>query len=327
MKKLAFLLTLFVFCLTANSPSSQGLTTAAGQTPAVSPAPPSATPGASIQAPSPVPTPVSIVWLSDTQDMAYAWPGSLLKMGQWINQTKGQHNTVYVVQTGDAVENGYSPAQWQAVDAALDAFSGIPYFAVAGNHEIGIRQRDYTAFLSRPYIKNIPASQKFQDGRAAYVRFSAGGIHFLVAGAGWGAEAEAADWLDQVLRQYPKDTAILLFHSFMDPKGDPTVPGKKLIPWIVEKNPNVCMVLSGHMPGRFTKRLSLDSNSDGTPDHPVIFSMYDYSQAGARNGQMRVLTFDPIQRSITLITYSPITDTFYRDGSGPEKTLFFPRAF
>lgn len=248
-------------------------------------------------------------------------------MGRWVHDQQQNRAIVQVVQTGDAVESGYSPAQWQAVDDCLDAMGDMPYFAVAGNHEIGIRQKDYAAFLERPYIKALPENQKYLDGKAAYTRFSAGGVNMLIAGAGWGVEIEAVQWLDGILKQYPEDVAILLFHSFMDPGGYPTVPGKKLIPLLVAPNPNVRMVLSGHIPGRHTKVETFDSDGNGTMDHSVIFSMYDYTAIGARNGQLRIWTFDPVKRDVTMETYSPVTDAYYRDNGSTEIKQVFEQAF
>lgn len=80
----------------------------------------------------------TIVWVSDTQDMAYRNRRDVLeKMGQWIIRNRDALRIRYVVQTGDAVDNGASPWQWEAYDFLLRPFQGkIPYIAAAGNHEV-----------------------------------------------------------------------------------------------------------------------------------------------------------------------------------------------
>ncbi|MEZ4508784.1 MAG: hypothetical protein R2881_03800 [Eubacteriales bacterium] len=67
----------------------------------------------------------TIVWVSDTQDMAYRNRRDVLeKMGQWIMRNRDPLRIRYVVQTGDAVDNGASPWQWEAYDFLLRPFRG-----------------------------------------------------------------------------------------------------------------------------------------------------------------------------------------------------------
>ena len=79
----------------------------------------------------------SIVWLSDTQDMSFhKYNGAMSKMGKWIAENRERLDIRYIVQTGDAVENGAAPKQWQEFDTMYYHFKDdIPYIGVAGNHE------------------------------------------------------------------------------------------------------------------------------------------------------------------------------------------------
>ncbi len=262
---------------------------------------------------TPAPTPFCVLWLSDTQLMAYKYPSALSAMGEWIAANRMERNIVQAVQTGDAVEHGANNAQWAAVDRCLNAFrSDIPYFAIAGNHELGVREKDYAWFLDRPYIRALPTGQAFEDGKAAYSTFHAGGRDFLVLGAGWNAELAAVDWMNGVLAAHRNHIAILLFHGFMDRQGELTRIGRQLYPAVIEPNPNVRMVLCGHIPGHYSRTDTLDDDGDGAPERKVHIMLFNFQHYTDRCGQLRLLTFDPSAGSVAVETYSPVTDAQYR---------------
>jgi len=55
----------------------------------------------------------------------YNYPGALEKMGQWIADEKNSRNIRYVVQTGDAVDEGWIPKQWKNFDQLYNGFKYI----------------------------------------------------------------------------------------------------------------------------------------------------------------------------------------------------------
>ncbi len=266
--------------------------------------------------PTPVPTPFSIVWLSDTQSISYHnYCYALRDMGRWIADERDERNILYVVQTGDAVENGFSDWQWENFDQCYNEFKDkVPFLAIAGNHEIGIRQHDYAGYLKRPYVSGIPSKNAFQQGRAAYATFRAGGIDFLILGAGWEAEEDATEWMNQVLKTHPDSVAILLFHSYINSGGKYSIIGKQMFEQVVKPNPNVRFVLCGHVLGTGVRFDDIDDDGDGVPDRRVTDMMYNYQHMEEDCGQLRLLTFDPLARSLDVLTYSPFKHRFYIDG-------------
>lgn len=272
-------------------------------TPLVTPAP----------TPTPEPTPFSILWLSDTQTMAYAYPDALLRMGEWIAQNRVLRNIVFAVQTGDAVEHGANDAQWAAFDGCYEQFrQEIPLLAIAGNHDIGVREKDYAFFLRRPYLGALPQEQTFAGGKGVYQTLYAGGLKLLILGAGWDAELAAVDWMNEVLAKYRDHRAVLLFHGFMGRDGHFTQIGQKLYTAVVAPNPNVRMVLCGHIPGHFSRTEAFDDDGDGTPDRSVHMMLYNFQDIGLRCGQLRLLTIEPQTGDVRVETYSPVTDVQYR---------------
>lgn len=260
--------------------------------------------------------PFSIIWLADTQTIAYhSYNDVFDAMGKWIREQQEPYNVQYIVQTGDLVDNGYVPKQWENFKIMSSQFFGaIPYLPIAGNHDLGVKWERYTAYLDSPYVKAIPKDHTFKQGQAVYAEFRAGGQDFLIVGAGWNADVASVVWINDVLRSHPNHVAILLFHSYITEKGDLSYQGVHLRDLVVAKNPNVRLVLSGHLRGNGYLLDEFDDNHDGIMDRSVNAMLYNYQGYTHNNsGQIRMLTFDPKTRSIRVFTYSPYTDRYYQD--------------
>ena len=261
-------------------------------------------------------TTFSIVWLSDTQNMVYHdFPTSLASMGEWIVDNERKENIKLVVQTGDEVDNGWCEWQWKNFDQLYSPFRGkLPYVFVAGNHELGVKLQMWDAYLARDFVSAIPRVNTYERGKAVYATFEAGGEKFIIVGAGFDAELEAADWMNSVLKYHSDYTAILIFHGYLKAKGEYLNIGAKLFERVVKPNPNVKLVLCGHCTGNTSYRAEeIDDNGDGTPDRTVHAMMYCYQDWAQDCGQMRLLTFDTATRSLAVNTFSPYTGKTYRD--------------
>lgn len=266
--------------------------------------------------PLPEETTFSIAWISDTQNMVFHdFPGALESMGEWIVHYKNAENIKYVVQTGDAVDNGFCEWQWVNYHKLYDQFAGkIPYFVIAGNHELHVKLERWDAYLARPEVSSIPRVNSYERGKAVYATFEACGEKFLLIGAGYGAELESVDWMNSVLKYHRDYTAILLFHGYLKAHGEYLNVGAKLYELVVKPNPNVRLVLCGHCTGNTSYRLEeIDDDGDGTPDRTVNALMHNYQDWAQDCGQLRLLTFDTTTRSLTVKTFSPHTGKTYRD--------------
>ncbi|MPN41114.1 hypothetical protein SDC9_188656 [bioreactor metagenome] len=82
---------------------------------------------------------------------------------------------------------------------------------------------------------------------------------------------------------------------------------------IVLPNPNVRLVLCGHVLGVSSRIDSIDDDLDGEADRTVAQLMYNYQNRKTDCGQLRILEFNTEDRSIMITTYSPVTDRYYRD--------------
>jgi len=271
----------------------------------------------------------TIVWISDTQAIAYYdYPGAFESMGNWIMDNRD--GVEYIIQTGDAVDNGFHPWQWRNYYQLYDQFAGqIPYIAVAGNHELGVKRQEWDAYLALPEVQAIPKENKFAGGKAVYATFEHGGEKFIIAGIGYGATDECTDWINQVLADHSDHTAILIFHSYLRNAEEYMPVGKEIFENIVKPNPNVKLVLSGHVSkgGNAFRQEQLDDNGDGTPDRTVTAMMYNYQSWSENCGQLRTLEFNLATRGITVHTFSPVTGKEFNDVTFGTATFTIHNAF
>lgn len=302
-----------------------------------SPTPPAATPAPS-QTPEPPAEPTvepfaeefSIIWLSDTQTIAYFKDNKVFRaMGEWIMAQQEPLDIRYIVQTGDMVDNGFRQDQWDSFNVMFDQFYGkIPYLPIAGNHDIGVKAQDYRVYTALPFVDSIPAEQSFRGGQAVYATFQAGGEDFIIIGAGWGADVSSALWINGVLRAHPDHIAILLVHSYLNSKDRLSYQGDEVRDLIIAKNPNIRLVLAGHIRGSGYRMEEFDDDGDGTMDrtvHAMLYNYQEYPRYGC--GQLRILTFDTTTRNIHVTTYSPYTDRYYSDRHFKAKEFDLPDAF
>lgn len=270
----------------------------------------------------------SIIWLSDTQSMAYSNPDALAIMGEWIRSTYQEHRVQLVIQTGDAVDNGFKPEQWKNFDLCYMQFSDVlPYFAIAGNHDLGVKRQDYAAYLARENVRAIPRAYSFEGGKGAYRILHIEGVKFLFLGLGWGAEEQAVDWANATLRLHTDAVAILLLHSYIKADGSYTRIGKAMYDKVVSQNTNVRLVLSGHVRGTGALVEEIDDDADGVADRCVTAMIYNYQHFDENCGQIRMLTFDLDQRSLEVQTFSPYTNRFYPDDYFQCATFMIEQAF
>ena len=79
------------------------------------------------------------------------------------------------------------------------------------------------------------------------------------------------------------------------------VPVKLDVNWR-SPNPNVRLVLCGHVCGTGYRAEDIDDTGDGVPDRRVNAMLYNYQHYELESGQIRLLTFDPVSHGLTVMT-------------------------
>ena len=255
--------------------------------------------------PTPVPARFSLAWIPDTQKLSVRSPELLTELGREIAAHRESDAIVGVLHTGDIVDNGWKAWQWDNFDRCLNELNeaGLPFYPVAGNHDLGVERLRYDAYLKRPFLKTLPEAQTFAGGKLYYLVLNEGGVSLLLLGIGWdGArEEEELRWVKDVLESHAELPCILLTHAYAAYPGERLSYCRYLEQEIVSKYANIRIVLCGHMRGFFSDVQTFDDDGDGEAERTVNVLMLD-NQDGAF--LWRVLTFDPATRALTVRTHA-----------------------
>ena len=286
------------------------------------PVPPTLPPTA---VPTPAPTaepgktePFSLIWFSDTQYYAYKRPEIFLSMADWALRIRSDYNAAAVVCTGDIVYNRNSTRHGTNAEAAIDRIrESMPFYCVAGNHDVGADTVDYSTYRQYDFCTTPEAMEFYDDGRCWVLPMREYGI--LLCGIGWQNDAMYADWLNERIDTYRELPAVLLVHSFLNDDGSLSVNGKRVEKEILRRSPSVRLVLCGHNDG--SARWSKTYDDDHTVN-AVMYNFQDDKKYGL--GYARILMFNPKTRNIAITTYSPFLNdyNYYKDTSRDTFTLY-----
>lgn len=189
----------------------------------------------------------------------------------------------------------------------------VPFISIAGNHDIGSTKLDYGAYLGRDFATSLPDQQLYGGGKGCYTTLSAGGCSFVFVGLGFDVCDEAAlSWARSVFDAYPDYVGVFFTHAYLG-VSDIGVYGRIYEKHIVKECPNVRLVLNGHFSGFFRQYAHFDDDGDGEAERTVCATLFNCQGRGAKDGYLRILSFDPIARSIFVETYSPFADDHVTD--------------
>ena len=229
------------------------------------------------------------------------------------------------VHTGDVVD-GWSKLMFDnASEALVPLFSEMPSIVVSGNHDIG-KEDNHAMFQKQPYVQaSQTEGQVFEDGLASYSVFEAGGEQFLFFGIGFRVyiNNKLKRWIKTVSDEYPDATVFYVLHSGIDVDLRFSGQAKELFHSVVTENPHAHFLLCGHNHGVAIRTDFLDDDGDGTGERPFTSMMFNYQDDTEEGlGYMRILTFDPMARTVTVSTYSPWYDSYEYPGAEPGDDAF-----
>ncbi|MBS5911805.1 MAG: S-layer homology domain-containing protein [Paenibacillus macerans] len=273
----------------------------------------------------------SFIWMSDTQYYAQDYPYIYQKNVQWIAENKDKLKLKYVIHTGDVVDKADQEYQWIEADKDMKVLenANIPYGVLAGNHDVGHQNNDYsqfTKYFGDWRFQDSPVfAGSYENNRGHYDLVSANGNDFIIVYMGWGLGDKEIEWMNQVVSMYPERKAILCLHEYLLVSGNRAPIAEKIFEKVVKPNKNVIAALSGHYHDAELKLDALDDNGDGIPDRNVYQMLADYQGAPEGGlGYIRLMQFDMANNKLHIKTYSPYLDdyNFYDPAEYPGKDEF-----
>lgn len=266
----------------------------------------------------------TVVLLPDTQNYSEKYPETYVSQTLWIRERVKDDNIKFAIHLGDIVQTSTQKPEWENANRAMRLLDGVvPYSMVPGNHDMIVNGRDST--LYNEYFS--PA--RFADcawygghmGDANdnnYCFFEASGMKFMVVSLEFAPRDEALEWAASVAKRHPNHRVIVATHCYMRPKGRDTGcaasykvagnSGEDMWQKLVRKQPNIFLVVSGHVLG---VGLQTSINDDGGK---VLEMLTDYQGLpNGGDGWLRSLQFVPGENKIHVKTYSPVLDKYNKD--------------
>jgi hypothetical protein len=283
---------------------------------------------ASVEAPKPF----TLVVVPDTQVQVYKWPDDYYKQMKWIADNVQSLGIQYVIHVGDIIEGcvyGLSEAQiedqWKRAKKGTDFLEGkVPYIMTIGNHDFdgwgtpcdpsntdfgaGITKTNRVATkFNKYYPRSLFASRPTFGGTFpddlndnSFHVFRAGGTDWLVLTLKYQPTDAELDWASEVVATHPDHHVIIDTHSYLSGNGQRSPDGDRIWEKVGKRYPNVSFILSGHIN---SKRRTATGDAGNTVHE--IMSDYQTYKDRPRNSYLRLMTFDPAAKTVSVRTYSP----------------------
>lgn len=275
----------------------------------------------------------SVVLLPDTQNYSEKYPDTYVHQAMWIRENAQKENTKFVVHLGDIVQTAEIEKEWVNADRAMSMLDGsVPYSMVPGNHDQnknkGKLTRETTLynkyFGPQRYENETWYGGHFEDDNDNnYCTFEAAGMKFMVISLEFAPRDEVLAWAGEVASSHPEHRVIVATHCYMNPDGRNNSVAKQyhlegndgegMWQKLVRKQPNIFLVVSGHVLGT---GIQTSTNDAGKPVHEMLVDYQGLPNGG--DGWLRSLKFFPKENRIQVISYSPLLNQ-YKSG---EKEAF-----
>lgn len=274
-----------------------------------------------------VPGSTTLVVLPDTQYYTTKSPQYFDAQTSWIAENAASRNIAYVMHVGDITQHGLQP-EWEIARRAFDRIEGkVPYLLVAGTHDYSGANRTnrMSEFFPVAKMRKWPTYGGVLDADKidnSYHLFRIGKQDWIALGLEFGPSKRTIAWANDVLVKYRSRRAIIVTHAYLfynnerydyrkgnqraNPHGceGDGADGQELWDALVRKNPNVMIVVCGHVAtGGLGYRV--DEGDGGNSVHQMM-CCYQKMRGGGQ-AYLRLLEFMPDGKSVRVQTYSPAT--------------------
>lgn len=273
----------------------------------------------------------TVVVLPDTQLYTMYYPQIVTHQTEWIVNHKEKLNIVFVSQLGDLVQSGNHVAtEWHTISTALRILenANIAFSIIPGNHDTDTVDDPNSAY--NEYSAIFPTGRfdskawfggNFRDYQNNYQLITAGEKKLLILNLEVDPDDDVLQWANQVLTQHQDRKVILTTHAYLkDDTGQrSTTPhfreagnsGEELWNRLITKHCSIFLVLSAHFHMATGENYLASTNSCGDTVHQLVQD-YQGRESGG-NGLLRLLTFYPTKKLLTVKTFSTETNQFETD--------------
>ena len=214
----------------------------------------------------------------------------------WSQQETGYSFANQVIagnhDNNNGIDSGTS-ASWGAEEPTLNHFSDtFPAQAYYDQAESWPAGAEYHTQFEEVDADGKVVAQAY-DNQNNYVLFSGGGQEFVAVGLSYGVTTAEAEWASSIFAKYPDRNGILITHGYLgaSSSGDGrgagfSSDGARLYSRVVQANPNVFLVLAGHVHGVGTNIKSVKSVETATVTHKTVELLADYQDYQVTAGRV-----------------------------------------
>lgn len=270
----------------------------------------------------------TVVLMPDTQFYSEKFPDTYVQQTLWIRSRVKKDNLKFNIGLGDIVQNAKEEQEWINANRAASTLDGVlPYSMVPGNHDQASKDKMLTRDTSL-YNKYFPVSryadEKWYGGHLGdkndnnYCFFEGAGKKFLVLSVEFHPTNATLAWAAEVCQKHPQHNVIVATHSYLGLKSRTPSPlkgyglegnsGDEMWDKLIRKQPNIFMVVCGHVGG---VNMQTSKNDSG---EPVIELLTDYQNLkNGGDGWLRTMKFVPKENKIYVTSYSPLLKEYNND--------------
>lgn len=263
-----------------------------------------------------------IVALPDTQGYSCNFPTIFQAQTNWIKSNVSNLGIVFVTHLGDVVEHGYATKEWNNARQAMQILNGIvPYGLCPGNHDLlgTTGQYDCTnfvAYFGPDYFATYDwYGGSSPSGMSSWQKTTVGGRELMFLHLTLDAPDDEILWARSVLAAHANVPTIVVTHEYLDNttrRQDPCISGRNSPEaiWnkLIRQYDQIFAVLCGHISGSYNQ---ISINNAGRKVYEMLSDYQNLPYSG--NGYLRILTFDPVGRTLSIQTYSPKLNQYMTD--------------
>ncbi len=285
---------------------------------------------------------LTLVLLPDTQGYSEKHPAIFHSQTRWIAEHADEID--FVLHQGDMTDDN-NGEQWEVVKSAMSRLDGkVPYALAVGNHDMGsepgkfadVRNSSlFNRYFPAAFMAGLPAfGGLFEEGRMdnAWYLLKKGRRQWIFLTLEFGPRESVLRWANDLVARHPDKTVVLNTHSYMysdstrqggadhwrpqdygigrDSLENRVNDGEQIWQKLVKGNPNIRMVVSGHVLHSGVGTL-VSVNDAGLP----VYQFLANYQGGVRgsvnegNGYLRIMKYEPRHHRLAVKSYSPWLDS------------------
>lgn len=252
------------------------------------------------------PAEFTIVLIPDTQNYAQKFPATYLAQTKWIKDVAARRGIKFAIDLGDIVQTSAKETEWKVADRAHKVLDGnVPYSMLPGNHDGDKQPVLFNKYFGPDRFQGKPwyaGSISPTDNSANYCRFTAGGVQMMILSLPFDPSEKVLAWANKIVAAHAQDRVIVATHAYLSRKGRTPI-GNRIWETLIRANPNIFMVVCGHIPA---VAHGVSVNDAGGKVHEILCDYQGLPNGG--DGWLQTMRFSPATGKIHVEAYSPLLD-------------------